>query len=376
MKIYKTIYFTTLVSLAVWSHADAASQDITFRSETLASAAKVLELAQLDTLQQGTSVVSHGDLQLTMTRNANKIEHIGRRLFAPELRQHNPSPVYDYLEYAWLDHTCKLSDNPFLYQNLKFEDGSWKLLDQVTDSVPFSVTSINGKRYRVEWSLPDGKLIIMTFPIGYERLSMSSRRELENNLIADLQDFDTSKVEIPQHGIDMASMEQMESGIWCEKGETYMIAEINQNRYFTLKKKGIYKPVFDPDYTAESMANLFSWGLLSKPTHGMVLTFKLYENKQQQALVTMDQLLGFFHQRGCKVFWGLEGITDDEIYGTLMVVNEGYGYNHIIGVSCPRQDLFADKCVMKASVSLFVPTSNINNIFYQPEGKKKKIIWQ
>ena len=140
MKFVKLSITVALVVWSGWSYAETTSQNVTFRSETLATAAKVLELAQLDTLPQGTSYVAHGDVMLSLSRYTNRIEHIGRRLFAPQLRQLNPSPVYDYLEYAWLDHTFKLSDNPFLYQNLKFEDGNWKQLEQVTDSVPFSVT--------------------------------------------------------------------------------------------------------------------------------------------------------------------------------------------------------------------------------------------
>lgn len=373
MKLIKAFIVTTFIILAGWSYADAASQDVSFRSEMLASAAKALGLEQMDTLPQGTSVVQYGDILLTLTRNDNRINHIGRKLFHPTLRQINPSPVYDYLEYAFLDHTFKISDNPFLYQSLKFEDGSWKLLEQVTDSMKFTVTSENGKRYRVEWTMGEGQQVVITFPIGYERLSMSSRRELENNLIEDLQNFDPSKVSAPQYGIDSVSVFKMDSIIWCEKGEYYMIEAINQNRYYISSEDSILKPVFDPAYPAESLANLFSWRLLNKPAHGMVLTFKLYENRQQQSLVTVDQLLGFFYQRGGKVFWGLEGIKNDEIFGTLMVVNEGYGYNHIIGLRCPLESLFADTCAMTASVSLFVPTSNISDIFYQPTGRKAKI---
>lgn len=342
----------------------------------LATAAKTMGLTHLDTLPQGISIVPHGDIELVISRKGQRVEHIGRRLFDVRTKEVNPSPVYDYLEYVWLDHTCKLSDDPFLLEGLRFEEGSWKALEQVNDSVSVSITIENRKRYRVEWKWPDDKRVSLAFPISYERLSVSTRQELENTLIADLQAMDSVIVKPEPQPIDKSALTAIDSMIWCEKGNHYMIDEINQNRYFQQAKKGMYEPVFDAEHPAESIANLFNRGLLCKPTYGIALKFRLYENRQQRLGASIDQLLTFFHQQGCKVYWGLERITDEEIDGTLMIVNESYGYHHVIGVTCPRQALFSDKCVMQGTVSLFIPSTNIGNIFNDASGKKNRIKWQ
>lgn len=352
------------------------AQKVTFASEALSAAAKAVGLEQLDTLAQGTTLIEHNGYALVVGRNGNRIEHIGRKIFAKEMREANPSPVYDYLEYAYLDQTCKISENPFLYQSLVFVDGDWTTFSRVNDAVPFTITSENGKRYRVEWQMPASERLCLTFPIGYERLSMSSRRELELRFMEDLAAFDPSGLVSKPVEVDETKLEQVADDEWRLPGAHYMIKEINQDLYFGRDAAGQFRVIFDQEHPAESLVNLFTLGMIDKPDHGLVMKFKLYENKQQHEAVSIAQLLGYAAQRGCKVFWGIEGVSDEAVNATLMLVNESYGYNHIFGISCPRAMLFADKCVMTADVSLFVPTSNITNIFYQPEAKTKKIKWQ
>lgn len=359
------------LSMLSWLTFNVMAQTVGFSSEALQSAAKKLQLARLDTLPEGISLQKYSDYDLVIRKKDNCIEHIGRHLFAFQVRKSNPSPVYDYLEYVLLDHLNKFSDNPFLYKNFLFEKGNWEDLALVNDSVPFSITKNNGKRYKVEWTLSDQKQVAVTFPIDYARLLMISRRELENNFIKDLLKYKPTHVDkqLPAN----SKLDLVDAIVWRLAGNHYMIKEINNDAFYCCTEQGDTVALWDKNYPELSMANLFNLGLLNRPGHGLVINFRLHENKQNQAAVTIEQLLAFCEEAGCHAYWGSEGISDNNINGTLMLVNESSGYNHIFAVSCPLESLFEERCAMTAVGSLFIPTQNIQNIFYQTEGKKKKI---
>lgn len=376
MKIEKVFCVLIFAACCFLSAFSLSAQTVTFASESLFSAAKILGLEHIDTLMQGCTIIEQKEISLVVERKGNRIEHIGRKIFAPNIRIASPSPVYNYLEFAYLDQTFKISENPFLYQNLEFVSGDWNTFNFVNDSIPFTITSENGKRYRVEWQLPDTRELCLTFPIGYERLSLSSRRELELRFIEDLISIDTASIERKQLDIDESQLEKVAEDEWRLPGAHYMIKEINQDIYVRLNADNHVEAIFDKEHPAESLINLFTLGMIVRPKHEIVMTFKLYENKQKQQVATIEQLLQYAIQNGCKVYWGIEGITEEFVNATLMLVNEGYGYNHIFAITCSRVALFEESCVMSSDVSLFVPTSNISNIFYQPEAKSKKIKWQ
>lgn len=94
------------------------------------------------------------------------------------MRNDHPSPIYNYLEYAALDHKFHLTDNPFVYKDLKFLKGSWKEFDKVNDSTEFQVDVMQNKLYVVKWSAEGNTIVEMMFPVDYERLSMISRKRV------------------------------------------------------------------------------------------------------------------------------------------------------------------------------------------------------
>ena len=73
---------------------------------------------------------------LTIRQDENgTIEHIGIPLFSDEMRTLLPSPIYDYLEFAALDHKYHINENTLQQQNIKFHNGSWNSLVQLSSGV-------------------------------------------------------------------------------------------------------------------------------------------------------------------------------------------------------------------------------------------------
>ena len=52
-------------------------------------------------------------------------------LFSAKMRTLLPSPIYDYLEFAWLSHKYHLSENKLQEQKIMFKNGTWSDLEQI-----------------------------------------------------------------------------------------------------------------------------------------------------------------------------------------------------------------------------------------------------
>lgn len=362
------ILFCILSCFSVHSFA----QKSTFRAKYLRETASFLNLTMLDTLKENSqSIIDYKGQDIIVIKNeSDVITHIGRHIFATLLRDEHPSPIYNYIEYAMLDNQFHFNENPFIYKDMKFIRGNWKDMEQVTDSTAFEIGVIQNKLYVVKWNLDDGETIELMFPINYERLSLTNRKELEQNIIRDMQNFRGKPLK--NENVNIGMLNQQNKHVWQLKGKTYLVPEINNNLYFTIDSTGI-KYLCDANYPVESVSNLCVAADKMDTTCLIEITFIKYDYTQQTVKLNMNDFVAYMKSEGCVPFWGTEKNKNGIIEGSLYFYNKDNGYDHIFKIETSLKQLSSIPKQIKATAYLLSPTSNVKDLNYPNSSNHNKI---
>lgn len=349
-----------------------AAEKLTFGSSNIKSAftKSGLDKCLPDSILNADTIITVNGKKLSLRMKDGIVEHIGWYLFPSELRQTAPSPAYDYLEFACLDGKIKVTENPFVYKNLNIQGGTWDTIISVSTNSSCNISRLDNVAYKVEWNSADGKTITVTFPIGYEKLYMMSRTEVEQKFIHELS---TTKADqqVDIADPDSALLKKAANDLFVLNGEHYLIADVNKNLYYQQTEKEGMILVWDNNYPAESIANMLiahdKW-LTGYPIN---LRIPTHDRKTVNLTVTIRQLLAYAHQTGCEAYWGMESLTDSELKGTLFLYNPAYGYDHVLNITCDPRLIGTNDLSLNALATIFSPTTNINNLFAKNKGKSK-----
>lgn len=338
--------------------------NISFQAKYLQETARTLELNMLDTLGSGSkNIINYKGYRVIIIKNDNDvITHIGRHLFAPGLREDHPSPIYNYIEYAMLDNQFHFTENPFVYKDLKFIEGDWTDMETITENTPFEINVYQDKLYVVRWLLSDKKNVELMFPINYERLSLTNRKELEQNIIRDLRNYKFEKN--ISCLVDINTLDQLNEEVWIKEGETYLSPEISNNIYYSIDSIDS-NYLCDPNYPIETLSNLCLVADKMDPSCKIEIKFMKYDYTQETLTLNMDDLIAYMRSEGCVPYWGTEKNENGVIEGSLFFYNRDKGYDHIFKIETTMQDLFLSPMRIKAIAYLLSPTSNVKNLNYK-----------
>ena len=205
------------------------------------------------------------------------VEHVGVPLFSDMMRLLQPSPVYDFLEYAVLNWKYKVNPNQLYLSKVIFKTGSWEtLLRNRLNECECFIENREDKLYIVTWKRDDKEIAIVGIPIEYELLNNDTRRNMERAFIKDLGNSSPS---VAKPNPAVVSEESLSiygtGGLFVIPGRSYIIDLLNQNVYYKLttvyetadtviNKKTVTMSmeavlpvvVIDPDFPAETFANL------------------------------------------------------------------------------------------------------------------------
>ena len=352
-----------------------------YQSKHLQQAAVKLGLDTLFAKMQPTgtgSVMISGQKIVYRKGMDQKVEHIGLPLFHQSMRILQPSPIYDYLEYVTLDHKYRISENNLQQKELKFVRGSWAQLEQLGDTLGCVIQNLSDKYYRVKWQRDGQDVIIVTFPISYELLANSSRREMQANLIRDLKAY--VKDSLQPFTIDTLSLQPTKTeGILMLPGQSHIIPKISSALYVRKDKEGVAHLLNDNRQPAESMANLLVADSETTADAMIQLEFVLDNYRKDTLQVSLADWKAFMRSQGCQPYFGYEGVSKGEVTGTLLLANPQSGYDHILHVSCPTDAIGQEGMMLRATAYLFTPLSNVKALFGNPTSntsRKSIIVWK
>lgn len=344
-----------------------------FVTDVLRQSAEVLGLHNLKELPSGYSVVENKGINLSIIKTRDRIDHIGRVLFPKTLREESKLPIYDFLEFAWLEQSVLKTDNPFKYNDVFFNVGNWSDLSKVNKETPCSISINDGKNYIVIWSLSDNRQINITFPVEYENIiSTATRNEIENKFVEDLANY--CPQETRTFFINKENLKKINDSIFIAEGDKYLLPDINSNTYYYNNDRDELQLICDSCFVKESLSNIFCSKAFADTTIYTHLLFNLHESKYDTLSVPMPIFTNYLRSEDCILYWGLEVEHQDFVLGTVIASNSAGGYNHVFKVKCKPHDLTH----ISMTANLFVPTTNIRDLHkqYKPKTEKEKVKWQ
>lgn len=345
----------------------ANAEKLQFSTGLIQQTVETLELRDLDKLSEGTTTIPYrGQYQLRISSKQGRITNIGRQLFPDLIYSGTNIPLCNYLEFAWLDHTFKISDNPFIFQDLIFENGDWNLFNQVTPDTPCSVVAEEGAYFKAIWILPGDQVLQILVPVHYDRIQLRTRAELEQEFIQELKDYRPTNHSTADIDVEMLKPTNNPE-ISVMQGESYILQAINNNTYYIYTDDNQWVPVCDQAFPAETIANVVNDTSGSLPATTLNLTFKLYGYETDSIRIALDEMLSYCRDKGCSCYWGLESVEESTVSGTIYIKNPTLGYSHILHLTTDIAKLIQNEGMSEARIQLFIPMNNVQNFYHKTQ---------
>lgn len=366
-----------------------------YKAERLRKAVDVLGVKICpDSIKPDTTIsltAKDGRLVSLRTDPMGDIEHIGIPLFNDMMRYLQPSPVYDFLEYAVLNWKYKVNPNQLYLSKVIFKVGGWEtLLQSKLSELECSIDNMDDKLYVVSWKQNDKEIAVIGIPIEYELLNNDTRRNMERLFLSELQKVQFSIVRpnpeaISENCLSIYGTE----GLFVIPGKSYIIDLLNQNVYYKLTT--IYekvdtiinnKPVTmsieaiqpvvvtDPEFPAETFANLMMCDDCSVPDATIEMDFHLSNYHRQHVIMPLSQLKAFCRQQGCNLYFACDGVKKEKIRGVMFASNLPNGYNHLFSLRISSEQLTSTTPTVQADVYLFIPPITKEKLFGTAPTKK------
>lgn len=354
-----------------------------YRTQTLRTAAMKLGIEQqIGGAVSGTTSIINNETGQNITIRINDegiVEHIGLQLFNSMMRQQNPLPIYDCIEYAALDYCLIHSENDLLLQKIRLFKGSWQTVCDIQPTDNCSILLRNEKAYQVIWERNGAEIVKMAVPVDYELLMISNRRELEQIFTNEVEKQRVKYT--PYHLVEELLQPTEKDGVYVLPGESFMLKGLTQNTYY--KKDVVSQQVdaityeeermsilVDSNYPAETMANLLMSNDPSLPNATMRLDFQLSSYAKKSVSVTLRQWISYCEDQGCIPYFIFDDSDGTTAKGYLLMRNQSMAYNHLLSLSCSMNDLINDTPMFTGKAYLFIPNVEASRLFGSEDNLK------
>ena len=146
------------------------------------------------------------------------------------------------------------------------------------------------------------------------------------------------------------------------KGSTYLISTVNRNSYLLKNDEDSLCFITNPKQPIATFSNMVVIGVGYCATLNMSILTHEYGSKATLT-VPLEQFIQYCIHTGCEIYWGYDKLELDILYGTIFCYNQKQGYEHIVHLQCDTSNLGEENFEIESRVSLFVPTTNIQNNF-------------
>lgn len=280
-------------------------------------------------------------------------------LRAPIFHETIYNNILNYIEEAYAYYLLNINNER--YSDFHFIKGSWVDLNTINKDASFTLTNNNSQTYTATWNKKDS-IVILTFPISYNKINKGTRSEIENRYIDGLKHF---IVKGPRHipETTISDLKEIGDSIFVLSGNTYVINNVSSDSYFTINKKNNQTEyIMDIRNPIPTIANMIVIG--NGFEGNLELKISRHEYGKSEVINTpLETFIQYNIANGCDVFWGLDSFNSNILKGTIFCYNPNEGYDHIIRIEVNTSHLGSNKLTIKGYASLFVPTNNIQNLF-------------
>ena len=359
-----------------------------YKSDRLKRAVEVLGLQvsadsiMPDTLWQ--EKAKDGGQVYLRTDPMGTVEQIGIPLFNDVMRILQPSPVYDFLDFAVLNWKYKVTQNQLYLSKVIFKKGSWEtLLNGKLDECQCAIENREDKLYIVNWQRDGKDIATIGIPVEYELLNNDTRRNMERDFLKGLGTFTPN---IKRETVPFVKEEELSiygtEGLFVLPGKSYIIDLLNQNVYYklttvtevldtvinnkpTIMNLDAVLPVVvnDQEFPAESFANLMMCDNESVPEVSVELDFHLSNYHREKMSMPLSRLKAFCRQQGCGLFFACDVVQDGNVRGVMFASNLPKGYNHLFSLRTSIDQFGVDSPKVSADVYLYIPPVEKSKLF-------------
>jgi len=251
--------------------------------------------------------------------------------------------------------------------NVTIIEGDISLLHQINANSSFSINHLSKRMYKVTWQLNTG-ILTLSFPADCQLIFGADIIELEDNLIKDI-----TKV-IPKVKTDFlfdveGKKVSRADNVIKIQGEQYLISAIN-NTIYVKEVNGRRMLLCDEKVPTKSVSNIVLTGIF-KRLIPVTLKVNCYGYQKKYLDVTLQQIIDYCLSQNSKLFFGIKKNLHDKITGTLFVLNEQLGFNHVLSVEFPKGILKGSDEKVTGSLMPYIPINQINDSFFSRSKDKE-----
>lgn len=282
------------------------------------------------------------------------IEHLGLPLFAQDT-EYPYNLVLRFVERYSL--YAQLINKEELSRKLKEDNVEINIpIHESLESVD-NVTIDSGENY-IRVTLDNG---FMSFPKEFSLIIGRNKKELDDFFYKDLMNFNKKFVADEKHydiDCDMQYSVKKDS-IIQEKGDTYLIKELNNDRYYSMiedKKSYLY----DDRYLPQTLSNICQQFV--KGDFCLEIKQNIYGYQKKLYNIPFDVFTEYCKSQGCKIYVGIEKVSEDGIQAIVVYRNDIFAYNHLLYVNVDIDTIKNRKGTISSTLNCYIPTHNVKKM--------------
>ncbi len=313
----------------------------------------------------------HEGKKLRVRTNAiGDICHIGYRMFDDEVVASYPDRrVFDFVERYVLElrlHTDKRAKNTL--ERLALDDVTISPMDAdllfgISENTPVSIDYIPRRMYRFTWTLDKDREVSMSFKADSQLIIGAGSIELETLLSRDVQRC--SRI-TPEEAMQQWRNAQVTTagGKRILSVGNYLSETINSNLYMNMHNSQ-WGLMLTPQSTMRSLCNIMLTGGCSFGGDApLCLIVDRYGYRADTLHITLGQMHKYFFDDACRVYIGAKRVDETSLYGTLFVVNEALGYDHVVSFECPLSLARGISDTIKSRIYTYIPMQHVTEKFF------------
>lgn len=315
--------------------------------------------------------VKHVDKTLRLRTNSHgDISHIGYRIFNDEIVAAYPdNRVFDFVERYALelrlktDSRVKTAQERLALDEVSITQGCLEMLYNVTEETPLIVDYVPRRMYNFTWTIDGDKKLSMMFKADCHLITGTNAIELEQRFLHDVVRCSRVTVDEAMQQWTNARITTSEDKRIMDTG-TYLSEAINDKLYQYMHDDR-WSLVRSSESAVRSICNIMLTGGCEMATDlPLQLVVDKYGYKTDTLHITLGQLGKYLVDDHCHIYVGVKEADAENLHGTLFVVNEAMGYNHVIPFVCPFTIADGGVETIKARIYTYVPIQNVTEKFF------------
>jgi len=209
------------------------------------------------------------------------------------------------------------------------------------------------------WKYGNDESLTMSFPISRELIFGTDKKESDLLTRELFSDSSCYAINEKKQDIQVSELKLLNnSDLYLRKGTKFISNKINSDTFYQ-RSGNIYQLAFNPQYPAESLANL----LIEKQGKSLRLKIahRMYGGFTPEFSIPLSRFLCLFDS-GFTTYCFFNRPISDEIQVSAILYNNDFGYIHLLRIKTTSKQLFMETGTLNADLYTNIPQYNLKNL--------------